>query len=236
MGVIKIEYHGDIVKIIIDNPPDNLITKEFLEKIDEIIGKIGNKILMFKGENNMFSKGLDRSIFLEMDEHSILNYLKFIRRIFRRIYLHNNLVISVIEGYAIDEGFELMLMSDIIFSDANAMIGYKKFIDGIPFSLTGFTRIVNRTCYRDSLKILLKGLLNAEEAFEYGLVDYISKEPYREALSFINDLLEKFGLERLSYIKDFYKEKFIHGDASLNMIEEEILERMLYKEYLKKFI
>jgi len=236
VSVIKVEYHEDFVKIIIDNPPDNLITKEFLEGISKIIDKIDNKLLVLKGENNVFSKGLDRDLFHGMDEDNILNYLKYVRRIFRRIYLHNNLVISIIEGYAIDEGFELMLMSDIIFSDINAMVGYMKFIDGVPFSLTGFTRIVDRTCYRGSLKILLKGLLNAEEAFEYGLIDYISKDPYREAMSFINDLLKRFGLERLSYIKDFYKEKFVHRDESLNMIEEDILERMLYKGDLKRFV
>lgn len=83
-------------------------------------------------------------------------------------------MIAAVEGFAIDVGLELALMCDLRLIDETASLGFMNRRFGIPIMSGGTVRLPKLIGYSRAMDMILTGrLINATEAFQFGLANRI---------------------------------------------------------------
>jgi len=221
----KIE--GNILRIELSNPPLNLLTLNDVKELEDILLRNKNQvILIISGEGNNFSYGLDYKEFSGLSSEDIESRLRYIKRVFNLLRLFNGFVISAVEGIALDEGFELMLMSDYIIAKPTVRLGYSKDRVRYPISLGGFRRIISKAGETLLYKILFEGgTISGEYAYSNRLIEFIDDDPLGYAYKLADYFIMIYGEEGIRNIKSLLKEKYVHYDSILLSIEDTLLER-----------
>jgi|GEM_PF-1147040 len=234
--MFKFIEKDEYVEVVIDNSPHNLFDindlKSLESKIEEYIEKPG---LIIYGNSGIFSYGVDYNSIKKLSSSEIESCIRYIKRVFNKIRLFNGYVVSAVEGVALDEGFELALMSDYIIVEPSARIGLSRNRLKNFFSLGGFSRIVERGGEHTFNKILFEGgILSGEYAYQLKIIDFIDENPIWYARDLIGLMIDEYGYEGIHNIKSYMREKYIHQDISLSSIEDQILDRFLLKYDFKK--
>lgn len=143
-------------------------------------------------------------------------------------------IASVVKGSCFGAGLEIVLNSHFIFSSKTAMYGFPESELALMPGLGG-TIISNEKIKRSVLtKMILTGeMINAEEALENGIVDYIysGKDVLEKAIKYLNDLVSKRDKTQIEYIL-----KSINNGYKLPREDALILESNFFtKLALKKF-
>ena len=230
---LEVEYTKNYMIIKINNPPDNLLTEDILRNLFNMIEDDNTPFIIIRGLSNVFSKGLDLKIDGNIEDEEMFSKLKFVMRVFNRIRLYRGFIYSVLEGPALDEGFELALMSDYIYAARGVEVGVPKIIKGLP-ALAFFSRLIERLGEAGFYTMIQnKGVIDSELAYKLGLIDELSDNPFDDALNDITELLEYYTGDAIRILKDYIIEKYIHYDVLARNIEERILEK-LHLRYPKR--
>lgn len=236
--MFKFIEREDFVEIIIDNPPNNLFNVDDLRllesKIDGYVDKSG---LIFYGESGIFSYGIEYDSLRNLSNSEIESHLRYIKRILNKIKLFDGYVVTAVEGVALDEGFELALMSDYIIVEPNARIGFSKNRLKYFFSFGGFNRLIERGGEHIFNKVLFEGgILTGDYAYQLKIADFIEENPIWYARDLISLMIDEYGRETVQIIKSYMKEKYIHHDTSITSIEDQIFDRLVLQYDLKKLL
>lgn len=186
--------------IRLNNPPENYIkTPDFLDinEIDSFVQENALKGLIITGTGRHFSAGADRDELkiLSKDKELLFNKItkgKEILDFFENIEIP---VISAIKGVCFGGGLEIALAAHIrVVSDKSIFSFPESGLNMIP-GLSGIIRLSKIVKTGKSLEILLSGnTFSAEDAYEYGIADYITTKD--EVMPFSIDLLHKMTEDR----------------------------------------
>lgn len=137
------------------------------------------KVIVLKANGTTFSAGADLAYLLQLQKNSYEENLadsENLKRLFTTIYYLPKIVIAQVEGHAIAGGCGLATVCDIIFAIPEANFGYTEVKLGfVPAIVSCF--LLRKTSETIAKKILLTGdLLSAQQALDYGLITYVTKE------------------------------------------------------------
>ncbi len=164
----------------------------------------GTKIIVLTGSGRAFSTGDDINAMYGID--GVQQSEKFFNSISNAVEAMIDLkkpLISLVNGLAYGGGCEILLLSDIVIASSDAKFSIPEGKLGLipPMAVT----IGYKTLGRKIMRLLLTGEeINANEAKEIGIVDYISpKEKLNDKLNEVISSIDKIAPESIKSIKSW---------------------------------
>lgn len=173
---IKTNISDYICTVTINNPPLNILTKEFRDEfvpfMESLKSRDDVRVIVITGEGEKaFSAGADLNEEEALTQESVKKFLEEDCRNYDVLNEMPQPVIAAVNGYAFGGGFELMLAADLRILSDNAKLCAAGVKVGLVVSTTRLTRLIGEAGAKD---IILTGkTINAEEAYKKGLASKV---------------------------------------------------------------
>jgi cyclohexa-1,5-dienecarbonyl-CoA hydratase len=230
---IKFNKSDNVVEIVLDNPPVNIMTQAMMEEmisvLDNLIKDEDQHLLIFKAEGKHFSAGADVA---EHTKDKCPEMIPVFMKLFYRINQIANPTIAIVQGSALGGGCELATFCDIVIASERAKFGQPEIMVGAipPVAVAVFPHLIGRN---KTLELLLTGeVITAHEAERIGLINKVFPEENFQEKSeeFISKLTSKsqviLKLTKLAIDSGL----FISVDQALKGAEKIYLQQLLKTE------
>jgi enoyl-CoA hydratase len=209
--VVSWSKERQIAKIVIDNPPVNVLSADVIEQLTLVIAEIENdpevKAVIITGEGEKaFVAGGDIKGFPEWMGKGVeeaKNKSLWLQEPLNRIERMSRPTIAAINGVALGGGCELALSCDIRIAEEQIQIGLPEIKLGLFPGAGGTQRLPRLVGKAKAKEMIFTGKpLRAEEAKEIGLVNHVV--PRGKLLEKAYELAEsitRFSLPALSFAK-----------------------------------
>lgn len=182
MKYVLLEPMGEIALIKINRPEAlnsmNLDVIWELSKTIDIVGvddSIKAVIITGSGEK-AFCAGADISYMINIGPVEAEKYASSAQAVLNKIEKLDKPVIAAVNGFALGGGCELALVCDIRIASSNAKLGQPEVTIGIPPGWGGTQRLLRIVGPSKAKELIFTGkMINAEEAYEIGLVNNVVK-------------------------------------------------------------
>lgn len=182
MKYVLLEPMGEIALIKINRPEAlnsmNLDVIWELSKTIDIVGvddSIKAVIITGSGEK-AFCAGADISYMVNIGPVEAEKYASSAQAVLNKIEKLDKPVIAAVNGFALGGGCELALVCDIRIASSNAKLGQPEVTIGIPPGWGGTQRLLRIVGPSKAKELIFTGkMINAEEAYEIGLVNNVVK-------------------------------------------------------------
>lgn len=182
LGNILYELNGQVATLTLQSPPANALSSNLLKALSERLDLIEKedkaKVVILKGEGRFFSAGADIKEFTLLQEASDYQSLsEYGQRLFDRIENFSIPIIAAIHGAALGGGMELAMACHIRIATENAKLGLPEITLGIIPGFAGTQRLPQYVGTAKAYEMILSGEpITAKEAYQFGLVNQITKE------------------------------------------------------------
>ncbi len=190
------------VGIITLNRPEsmNTFTETFAEKLNSALIDFDNnpeiRVVVIKAEGKNFSAGISLDLFKEKDHREYREFLRIMDLHNHTIARMGKPVIGAVKGYTIANGAGLAFACDFVIASEDTKLGTTAINVGL-ICLGPAVPLVGIVSRRKALEMILTGeMMNAQEAYEAGLVNRVaaSDELEKTVMSFAQKLAEKSPL------------------------------------------
>jgi enoyl-CoA hydratase len=193
------ERIGDIGILSISNDKKNYLDQpDFidLEKLKIWSNEEGLKGIIIRGIGRNFSAGADIENLQELakDQNNLFDKMNSGKKILDYIENLNIPVIAAINGACFGGGLEIALACNMRISSEKALFAFPEANHGLIPGLGGTYRLTQLLGKKTFEVILDADLINANEAKDLGLIDYISET--KNAFDFAKEKLENMISER----------------------------------------
>jgi enoyl-CoA hydratase len=178
---IKLEKHGRVAVLVLNNPPMNVVTLELTRQMSEALaelaadGSIGALILTGEGDR-AFCAGSDIKEFpaLVADRAIVSRKLGFENQTYGDVAHFPKPTIAAIEGLALGGGLELAAGCDFLIASETSRLGLPEIkLGGFPSS-GGTVRVTNRIGLSLAKEMMLFGdMIDAQTALAWRLVNKV---------------------------------------------------------------
>ncbi|MBU8893207.1 MAG: enoyl-CoA hydratase/isomerase family protein [Bacteroidales bacterium] len=234
--IISKERIGDIGIITISNGKENYLDKPDFFNIEQLQNWISEeelKGLIIRGAGRNFSAGadLDNLTELAQNQNVLTDKMNKGKSLLDFIEKLNIPVIAAINGVCFGGGLEIALACHIRIASKNALFAFPEINHGLIPGLGGSYRIV-QLLGNKAKEILLNGdMINAERAYEIGLVDHISehKDSFELSIDKLISLTSDRSLEVINYaMQAIHNATLLDKDEALK-IETELFCKLAVK-------
>ena len=188
---IHIRHRGDILWLILDRPPLNILSIDMLDQLtvamrDAIKQALRLVVITGAGER-AFCAGVDIHDHLDGREMEMLRAVRDNCAVFEELRTHNIPSVALVKGYALGGGCELAALCDTVIAHENASFGLPEVNLGVfpPVAAVYFPALIG---YNTTLRLMLTGEpIKAAEALRLGLVHQVL--PSRRFLPDAEELL-----------------------------------------------
>jgi enoyl-CoA hydratase/carnithine racemase len=206
-GRVSFDVEGSVARLIIDNPPLNILTNDvrqgMLAAINSVEQQPKVKVIVFSGAGDRaFSVGSDIREFPE-DEAGGVAKIRFEQHLYNRLGQLPQVTIARLHGHVLGGGAELMLACDLRIADDTVQIGFPEIRLGALPAAGGMNRLVHAIGPARAREMILTGEpISAAEARDCGLVNKIvAPAELDEAVSSIAAQLAKAPSDALRLAK-----------------------------------
>lgn len=216
-GLIIVEkLHHGVVKLVLNNPPLNLVTLELTGKLKKILDQLDQdesvRIVVITGNGEKaFCAGADIKEFMDVRDQVVEKKLAKENEALSSIEFLSKPVIAAIEGMALGGGCEIALACDIRIMSEKAKIGLPEIKLGVFPGSGGLFRLPRLVGASRALELLYLGkIIDAGEAFNIGLVNQVVPEGEAEKTAL--NMAEKIAqqpIEAIKAIKMGVRESFL---------------------------
>ena len=160
----------------------NALNRQALEELSKVLEMVEAndtvKVVIITGSGGKaFVAGADISAMKNMTATEAYEYARLGQMTFNKIYRLSKIVIAAIDGFALGGGCELALACDIRIASKKSQMGIPETSLGVIPGFAGtqrLSRVVGAATAKEMLSTARK--VNADEAKEMGLVNYIVEE------------------------------------------------------------
>ena len=205
-------YHLTLASPDKPNPIDEDLQDEIDDVVDTVAGDDAATVLTITGEGGSFAVGADvgqmHGWFEDDDWERLARFLRSGQELMSRIADLDVVTIAGLNGYALGGGLELALACDMRFAAESAEVGFPEVDLGMIPGWGGTQRLPAAVGESAAKDLLLTGRhIEAEEAFELGLVDRVVPDGELEAeLTDYAETLAEKPLHTLGYLLDAVEE------------------------------
>jgi cyclohexa-1,5-dienecarbonyl-CoA hydratase len=227
---IQPERDGAVLRLVIDSPPGNVIDLEMIEALrGAVVGaghEPGLKAVILEGAGGHFSYGAS------VPEHrtgEIERVLPRFHDLFRDLFDLARPLVAVVRGKCLGGGLELATFCNWIFASPDAQLGQPEIRLGV-FAPVGSMLLAGRVGRPAAEAMCLTGqVIEAEDALEDGLVDFVAEDPGAAADAWIEQNILPLSAVALHHalraVRFPMREEFMRG------LEE--IERMYLRELMR---
>ncbi len=195
---------------------DNGLNTLDVDIVNDIYKNISkSKPTIITGNEKAFSAGANVKKFLNLSKSDAYNLSMEAHETLIKITKNPMPVIAAIKGYALGGGFELALACDLRFADSDARFGFPEINLGIIPGWGGTQRLKPIIGETRAMEMILTGkIIDANEAFSLGILNYTGNDYMEKAIS-TAELIYKKSHEAIAAIKKLLR----YGSIDLEMEE-----------------
>src|SRR6202030_4385935 len=177
MPDVRIRLHKDILWLILDRPPLNILTIEMLDQLTaamrDAIQHPPRLIVITGAGERAFSAGVDVKDHLDGREKEMLRAVYDNCAAFEEVRAQQVPTVALVKGYALGGGCELAALCDTVIAHEDATFGLPEINLGVlpPVAAAYFPALIGSNA---TMRLLLTGeTVNAREAFRLGLAHQV---------------------------------------------------------------
>jgi enoyl-CoA hydratase/carnithine racemase len=178
-------------KICLHGPGKNALGSDMIGSILREMESANGAPLLFTGEGDAFSAGLNLKEVGSLDHDGMESFLHRLEHFFKTVWLYPGPTAAAINGHAIAGGCILAMCCDTVVATSNerARIGLNEVALGLRFP-PGLQHFVRATVASDNINevILGSGLHSPTEALRLGLVKEVADDPVDRATERLSKL------------------------------------------------
>src|SRR6266566_309661 len=177
MSYLRIRLHKNILWLILDRPPLNILS---IEMLDQLTGAMRNaiktmpRLVVITGAGERaFCAGVDIRDHLEGREVEMLRAVRDNCAAFEELRTHAIPTVALVKGHALGGGCELAALCDTVIAHEDATFGLPEVKLGVlpPVAAAYFPSLIG---YHTTLRLMLTGeTLRASEARRLGLAHQV---------------------------------------------------------------
>src|SRR6266567_1000126 len=177
MSYLRIRLHKNILWLILDRPPLNILS---IEMLDQLTGAMRNaiktmpRLIVITGAGERaFCAGVDIHDHLEGREVGMLRAVRDNCAAFEELRTHGIPTVALVKGHALGGGCELAALCDTVIAHEDATFGLPEVKLGVlpPVAAAYFPSLIG---YHTTLRLMLTGEpLRASEARRLGLAHQV---------------------------------------------------------------
>jgi enoyl-CoA hydratase/carnithine racemase len=177
MSHIRIRRQNDILWLVLDRPPLNILSIEMLDQLTSALRDATRQkprlvVVMGSGER-AFSAGVDIKDHLDGREKAMLQAVYDNCAAFEEVGAQKVPTVALVKGYALGGGCELAALCDTVIAHEDATFGLPEINLGVlpPVAAAYFPALIGLNA---TMRLLLTGeTINAREAFRLGLAHQV---------------------------------------------------------------
>ena len=229
---VKFNKFKNIGNIIFNNHKKNNALNiemryEFLEILNACNLDNDIKIVVIKSEDKNFCVGADLSEFNTYPSIIESNLISKENTLWKDLYNFNKPIICITQGWVVGSGFEIVLLSDFVFSDQSTIFKMPEVELSITPISGGTQTLLKKTSISVAKEILLFAQpIDVYKAYDYGIVNFYSHE-YDLLLKKVDEFsqnIENIELNRIKSVKNL-----LRASSDENIFLAEQLEK-IYSE------
>lgn len=177
MSHIRVRRQNNIVWLVLDRPPLNILSIEMLDQLTGALRDAARQkprlvVVMGAGEQ-AFSAGVDVKDHLDGREKDMLRAVYDNCAAFEEVRAQRVPTVALVKGYALGGGCELAALCDTVIAHEDATFGLPEINLGVlpPVAAAYFPALIGSNT---TMRLLLTGeTINAREAFRLGLAHQV---------------------------------------------------------------
>ncbi len=177
MSHIRIRRQNNIVWLVLDRPPLNILSIEMLDQLTGALRDAARQkprlvVVMGAGER-AFSAGVDIKDHLDGREKEMLRAVYDSCAAFEEVRAQHVPTVALVKGYALGGGCELAALCETVIAHEDATFGLPEINLGVlpPIAAAYFPALIGSNA---TMRLLLTGeTINAREAFRLGLAHQV---------------------------------------------------------------
>ena len=177
MSHLYIRLYKDILWLILDRPPLNILSIEMLDELTtamrDAIKNPPHLIVITGAGERAFCAGVDIHDHLNGREVEMLRAVQDNCAAFEELHAHNIPTVALVKGYALGGGCELAALCDTVIAHENATFGLPEVNLGVfpPVAAVYFPSLIG---YDATMRLVLTGeIITASEALRLGLAHQV---------------------------------------------------------------
>ena len=177
MSHIRIRHQNDILWLILDRPPLNILSIAMLDQLTaamrEAIKQKPRLIVIMGAGERAFSAGVDVRDHLEGSEKEMLRAVYDNCAAFEAVRTQHIPTAALVKGHALGGGCELAALCDTVIAHEDATFGLPEVNLGVfpPVAAAYFPTLIG---YNAAMRLMLTGeTIDAREAFRIGLAHQV---------------------------------------------------------------
>ena len=212
METLLLEVRDRIGYLTLNRPEKrNALSPTLVEELKQGLTQLkvndSVKVIVLKANGKVFCAGADLSYLQELQtntyEENLEDSLR-LKELFQAIYSCPKPIIAQVHGHAIAGGCGLANVCDFVFSTPEAKYGYTEVRIGFVPAIVMFFLFRKIGEGRAKELLLSGGLISAEKAHEYGLINFlVEKDNLEERVtSFATELVNKNSGQSMALVKE----------------------------------
>jgi len=168
-----------ISTVVIDNPPDNYLTKELLADLNRTVsevltGQADLRVVLFTAKGRNFSAGIDYAALARITKEEAWHFAEVGFSLLQHIEALPVPVIAAVKGETTGAGLGLALAADIRIASSDAVFSFPEARLGLPPVFGSSQRLYKTVGVGRAKELLFTGRsVDAEEALRIGLVNAV---------------------------------------------------------------
>jgi enoyl-CoA hydratase/carnithine racemase len=177
MSNVHVRLHKDILWLILDRPPLNILSIEMLDQLTSAMRdavKHAPRLIVITGAGERaFSAGVDIHDHLHGREKEMLRAVYDNCAAFEELRAQNIATVALVKGYALGGGCELAALCDTVIAHEDATFGLPEISLGVlpPVAAAYFPALIGQNA---TMRLMLTGeTIDAREALRLGLAHQV---------------------------------------------------------------
>ncbi len=198
MSNVRIRLHNDILWLILDRPPLNILSTEMLDQLTaamhDAIEHPPRLVVITGAGDRAFCAGVDVRDHLDGREKEMLRAVYDNYAAFEELRSHNIPTVALVKGHVLGGGCELAALCDTVIAHEDATFGLPEISLGVfpPVAAVYFPALIG---YSATMRLMLTGeTIQAKEALRLGLAHQVLSS--RRFLSDAEELLAMLATSR----------------------------------------
>ena len=182
MSNVRIRLHNDILWLILDRPPLNILSIEMLDQLTAAMRdaiKHPPRLVVITGAGERaFCAGVDIRDHLDGREKEMLRAVYDNCAAFEELRSHDIPTVALVKGHALGGGCELAALCDTVIAHEDATFGLPEISLGVfpPVAAAYFPALIG---HHATMRLMLAGeTIHAKEALRLGLVHQVLSSRY----------------------------------------------------------
>ncbi|MHB8845047.1 MAG: enoyl-CoA hydratase/isomerase family protein [Nitrospirota bacterium] len=171
--------HNMISTVVIDNPPDNHLSREVLAELNRTVSEVHGsqaelRVVLFRAKGRNFSAGIDYGALAAMTKDEAGHFAEVGYSLLKHIEALPVPVIAVLKGETTGAGLGLALAADIRIASSDAVFSFPEARLGLPPVFGSSQRLAKTVGVGRAKELLFTGrTVTADEALRIGLVNMV---------------------------------------------------------------